>query len=56
MTPESRTESELHLPKDLLLEVQRNQQSRRGNFHVEGWKPSLVERMFGILDRGRSRE
>jgi hypothetical protein len=59
MAPESRTESELTLPKDLLSEVQRHLPNRRGDFHVEGWKPSLVARMFGFLDRGdrgRSRE
>ena len=39
MAPESRTESELTLPKDLLSEVQRHLPSRRGDFHVEGWKP-----------------
>jgi hypothetical protein len=56
MAPETRTESELTLPKDLLSEVQRQLPNRRGDFHVEGWKPSLVTRMFGFLDRGRSRE
>jgi hypothetical protein len=57
MAPESRTESELTLPKDLLSEVQRHLPARRGgDFHVEGWKPSLVSKMFGFLDRGRSRE
>ena len=59
MAPESRTESELTLPKDLLSEVQRHLPNRRGDFSVEGWKPSLVTRMFGFLDRGdrsRSRE
>jgi hypothetical protein len=57
MAPESRSESELTLPKDLLSEVQRHMPARRGgDFHVEGWKPSLVQKMFGFLDRGRSRE
>jgi hypothetical protein len=55
MAPESRTESELTLPKDLLSEVQRQLPSRR-DFHVEAFKPSLVNRIFGFLDRGRSRE
>ncbi|HEY1898352.1 MAG TPA: hypothetical protein VGG49_01010 [Steroidobacteraceae bacterium] len=54
MPPESRTESELSLPKDLLSEVQRHLPTRRGDFQVEAWKPSLVDRMFGFLDRGRS--
>lgn len=56
MAPEFRTETELTLPKELLTEVQRHLQGRRGDFHVEGWKPSLVARMFGLLDRNRSRE
>jgi hypothetical protein len=56
MPPESRTESELSLPKDLLSEIQQQLPAQRGDFHVEGWKPSLVARMFGFLDRGRSRE
>jgi hypothetical protein len=55
MPPESRIESELTLPKDLLSEVQQ-QLPARGDFHVEGWKPSLVARMFGFLDRGRSHD
>jgi hypothetical protein len=56
MPPEPRTESDLTLPKDLLSEVQRHMPARRGDFQVEGWKPSLVSKMFGFLDRGRSRE
>jgi len=56
MAPESRSESELSLPKDLLSEVQRHMPKRRGDFQVEGWKPSLVAKMFGFLDRGRSRD
>jgi len=56
MAPESRTESELSLPKDLLSEVQRHIPTRGGDFHIEGFKPSLVAKMFGFLDRGRSRE
>jgi hypothetical protein len=56
MAPESRNETELTLPKDLLSEVQRHMPSSRGDFKVEGWKPSLVSKVFGFLDRGRSRE
>ncbi|HTB69197.1 MAG TPA: hypothetical protein VK727_23450 [Steroidobacteraceae bacterium] len=56
MAPESRTDSELTLPKDLLSEVQRHIPTRRGDFQIEGFKPSLVSKMFGFLDRGRSRE
>ena len=56
MAPESRTEAELKLPKDLLTEVQRHMPARRGDFRVEGWNPSLFAKMFGFLGRGRSRE
>jgi hypothetical protein len=57
MAPEIGTKSELTLPKDLLSEVQRHLSSRRGDFRVEGFqKPSLLARMFGLLDRDRSRE
>jgi hypothetical protein len=56
MPPESRNESELTIPQDLLSEVQRHMPVRGGDFQVEGWKPSLVAKMFGFLDRGRSRE
>ena len=56
MAPESRTEPELTLPKDLLAEVQRHLHGRRGDFQVEGWKRSLVARMFGFRDRRPSRE
>jgi hypothetical protein len=56
MAPESRNDSELSLPKDLLSEVQRHIPTRGGDFQIEGFKPSLVSKMFGFLDRGRSRE
>jgi hypothetical protein len=54
MPPES--ESELSIPLDLLSAVQSHLPAHRGDLHMESWKPSLVERMFGFLDRGRSRE
>jgi hypothetical protein len=54
--PEQRSESELSIPKDLLSEVQQRLPTRRGDFQVEGWKPSFMSRMFGFLDRDRSRE
>lgn len=56
MPPESRFESELSIPKDLLSEVQRHLPARGGDFQVEGWKPSFMARVFGFLDRDRSRE
>jgi hypothetical protein len=57
MAPEFTTDPQLTPPKALLAEVQRHLHGRRGDFHVEGWKKrSLVARMFGFLDRDRSRE
>jgi hypothetical protein len=41
----------LNLPADLLAEVARRKDKRQSNFHVEGLKPSLLERlaqMFGL--------
>ena len=55
MAPESSIEPELTLPKDLLSEVQRHLKNGRSDFRVEGWKPSLVQRMLGMLGRDRSR-
>jgi hypothetical protein len=55
MPPESRSESELSIPKDLLSEVRNHLPAAGTNFHVEGWKPSIMSRMFGFLDR-RSRD
>lgn len=48
--------SELSIPPDLLSALQSHLPTRGGDLHMESWKPSLVERMFGFLDRDRSRE
>jgi hypothetical protein len=55
MPPQSRAESELTIPEDLLTAVQHQLPTGPDNFRVEAWKPSLMSRMFGFLDR-RSRE
>ena len=55
MPPEPSPKSELTLPLDLLSAVQRHLPDRRGDFQVESLKPSLVERMFRLMDRDRSR-
>jgi hypothetical protein len=55
MPPESRSESELTIPKDLLSEVRNRLPASGADFQVEGWKPSIMSRMFGFLDR-RSRD
>lgn len=39
----------LELPKDLLAELQRRGAPRRHDFHVESWKPSMLERLVGLL-------
>jgi hypothetical protein len=56
MPPDSRRQSELNIPKDLLAAVESHQPAPTREFHVEGWQPSLVARMFGFFGRGRSRE
>ena len=56
MPPESRAQSELTIPKDLLSEIQRQLPDGRGDLKVEAWKPSLVSWVFGFLGRDRSRE
>lgn len=56
MPPHPGTESDLTFPKDLLSEIQRQLPACRDDFQVESWQPSLVARMLGFLDRGRSRE
>jgi hypothetical protein len=55
MPPESRAESELLIPPDLLSEVRSQLPAAGADFTVEGWKPSLMSKMLGFLDR-RSRE
>jgi len=52
-TDEATIESpQLKLPADLLAEVSRRKnQKQPADFHVDGWKPSLLERlgrMFGM--------
>jgi hypothetical protein len=56
MPPDARNQSDLNIPKDLLAEVQRQLPAQQRQFHVEGWQPSLMARVFGFLGRGRSRE
>ena len=55
MPPESRSESELTIPTDLISEVQNQLPVAGADFKIEGWKPSIMSRMFGFLDR-RSRD
>ena len=51
MPPESRSESELTIPTDLISEVQNQLPVAGADFQIEGWKPSIMSRMFGFLDR-----
>jgi hypothetical protein len=38
----------LKLPAELLAELKRHAKQKT-DFHVEGWKPSLLERLLGML-------
>lgn len=39
----------LNLPADLLTEVNRRDATRKTDFRVEGWKPSLLGRLIEKL-------
>jgi hypothetical protein len=42
---------QLHLPADLLAEVSRRGKNHQADFRVDGWKPTLLERLarlFGL--------
>jgi hypothetical protein len=41
--------SKFELPQDLLSELQRRGAAHRRDFAVEGWKPSLFERLVEKL-------
>jgi hypothetical protein len=40
---------QLKLPADLLAEVSRRNKGRATDFRVEGWKPSLMERLLKLF-------
>jgi hypothetical protein len=40
----------LKLPPELLAELKR-QGKAKPDFRIEGWKPSLLERLLGVLGR-----
>jgi hypothetical protein len=40
---------QLNLPAELLAEVARRNERRETDFRVEGWKPSLLERLARML-------
>jgi hypothetical protein len=40
--------STLKLPAELLAEIKRHTK-QKSDFRVEGWKPSLLERLLGML-------
>lgn len=40
--------STLKLPAELLADIKRHTK-QKSDFHVEGWKPSLLERLLGML-------
>ena len=53
-TDEATIESpQLKVPADLLAEVsRRKKQKQPSDFHVDGWKPSLLERLGRMLGLG----
>jgi hypothetical protein len=55
MLPEEATAEnpQLNLPDELLAEIDRGNGGRRPtDFRVDGWKPSLVERLARLLGFG----
>ena len=45
---------QLNVPADLLAEVSRRAAAHKTDFRVDGWKPTLLERiarLFGLSDR-----
>ncbi|HTV50957.1 MAG TPA: hypothetical protein VME21_07195 [Steroidobacteraceae bacterium] len=42
-------EPKFQLPPDLVAELQRRGAQPRTELHVEGWKPSLIRRLFGLF-------
>jgi hypothetical protein len=43
---------QLKLPPDLLAEVSRRGKARQTDFRVDGWRPSLLERLARLLGLG----
>jgi hypothetical protein len=53
LTEEATAEApQLQLPADLLAEVSRRKQAPQTDFRVDGWKPSLLERVARVLGLG----
>jgi hypothetical protein len=42
---------QLNLPADELAEISRRAAVRQGDFRVDGWKPSLLERLAKLFGR-----
>jgi hypothetical protein len=45
----SDTTTKLRLPADLLAELQRRGPTPKGDFRVDGWKPSFFRRIFELF-------
>ena len=43
---------QLNLPADLLAEVSRRAAAQKTDFQVDGWKPSLFERLTRLFGLG----
>ena len=44
---------QLNLPAELLAEVSRRNAAQKTDFRVEGWKPTLLERIRSNMGAGR---
>jgi hypothetical protein len=53
LTEEATAEKpQLDLPAELLAEIDRRHGARPPDFRVDGWKPSLLERLARLLGLG----
>jgi hypothetical protein len=49
MVPTMSDTASLRLPPELLADLKRHSARQGLDFRVEGWKPSLLERLLGML-------
>jgi hypothetical protein len=40
---------QLNLPPDLVQEISRRSKGKKNDFQVDGWKPSLLERITALF-------
>ena len=46
---------QVNIPSDLMTELKRNRVPRPSSLKVDGFKPSLLDRLFGGLDEGKAK-